>query len=153
MLSQWIEGCTVQRIVLGDHLAIDLGDYNELVVFVPLRLTLPPQGDFAADEVIIVDPSDVPASQRALFDFAGSTCTVALYDEVGHLHLEFSSGHHLDVAAHGRVTAWELYGKFHGYMACLPQGRVRVVRHDVPEGSGGVLTGRADATLDTRTTR
>ena len=33
------------------------------------------------------------------------------------------------------VTAWELYGKNHGYAACLPHGKVRVVRHDVPDDS------------------
>ena len=31
------------------------------------------------------------------------------------------------------VTAWELYGKYHGYAVCLPRGRVKVVRHDVPD--------------------
>ena len=39
----------------------------------------------------------------------------------------------IDVNPDEQVTAWELYGKRHGYMACLPHGRVRVVRHDVPE--------------------
>ncbi|EUA35630.1 hypothetical protein I552_6432 [Mycobacterium xenopi 3993] len=33
-------------------------------------------------------------------------------------------------------TAWELYGKLHGYAACLAGGKVRVVRHDLPEESG-----------------
>ena len=26
-----------------------------------------------------------------------------------------------------------MYGKYHGYAACLPHGQVRIVRTDVPE--------------------
>jgi hypothetical protein len=47
-------------------------------------------------------------------------------------HLEFSDGHQIDVPPDDNVTAWELYGKHHGHAACLPHGRVRVVRHDMP---------------------
>ncbi|SID97432.1 Uncharacterised protein [Mycobacteroides abscessus subsp. abscessus] len=38
-----------------------------------------------------------------------------------------------NVAPQEAATSWELYGKRHGYMACLPRGRVRVVRHDLPD--------------------
>lgn len=132
MLSQWIEGCAVQRVAVKDGLALDLDEYNELVIWGPLRLTVPPVGDCPLEEVVI-DPNDVPVALRPLLDFSGSTCTRALYDEDGHLHLEFSSGHWIDVAGDEHRTAWELYGKYHGYMACLPRGRVRVVRHDIPD--------------------
>ncbi|GAT13155.1 MULTISPECIES: DUF6188 family protein [Mycobacteriaceae] len=132
MLSQWIEGCAVQRVAVKDGLALDLDEYNELVIWGPLRLTVPPVGDCPLEEVVI-DPNDVPVAMRPLLDFSGSTCTRALYDEDGHLHLEFSSGHRIDVAGDEHRTAWELYGKYHGYMACLPRGRVRVVRHDIPD--------------------
>jgi hypothetical protein len=47
--------------------------------------------------------------------------------------LEFSDGHQIDVAPDDNVTAWELYGKYHGYAACLPHGKVRVVRLDVAD--------------------
>jgi hypothetical protein len=49
--------------------------------------------------------------------------------------LEFSDGHRIDVPPDDKVTAWELYGKSHGYAACLPHGKVQVVRHDVPDES------------------
>lgn len=132
MFSPWIEGCAVHRVALKDGLVLDLEDYNELVIWAPLRLTLPPAGDYPLEEVVI-DPGDVPVSHRPLLNVAGATCTRAIYEEGGHLHLGFSSGHQIDVAGHEHLTAWELYGKYHGYMACLPHGRVRVVRHDVPE--------------------
>ena len=50
----------------------------------------------------------------------------------GTLRVEFSNGYGFTVAADECFAAWELYGKRHGYMACLPGGRVRVVRHDMP---------------------
>ena len=71
--------------------------------------------------------------ERPLFDMAGTMCMRADCDENGNLHLEFSDGHSIDVPPHERATAWELYGKHHGYAACLPHGKVRVVRHDVPD--------------------
>ena len=33
------------------------------------------------------------------------------------------------------LVAWESYGKYHGHAACLPHGKVRVVRHDIPDDS------------------
>jgi len=130
MFSQWIEGCVVQRVALTGGLVLDLDEYNELVIWGVMRLTLPAAGAYTAEQVVI-DPNNVPVLQRPLLDFSGSTCTRACYDEDGHLHLEFSSGHRIEVASGEHLTAWELYGKYHGYMACLPRGRVRVVRHDV----------------------
>lgn len=132
MLTQWIETCTVQRVGLHEGLMLSLDDYNELVIARPLQLTLPPEGDYPAEDVMI-DPNDVPDHQRPLLNFAGSTCTHASCDSDGTLHVAFSNGYRVMVAADERFTAWELYGKRHGYMACLPRGRVRVVRHDVPE--------------------
>ncbi|SHX88550.1 Uncharacterised protein [Mycobacteroides abscessus subsp. abscessus] len=42
----------------------------------------------------------------------------------------------IDVPHHDFDTAWEIYGKYHGYVASLPRGKVRVVRHDVAEEAG-----------------
>ena len=36
-MSQWIEGCAVQRVAVKDGLALDLDEYNELVIWGPLR--------------------------------------------------------------------------------------------------------------------
>jgi hypothetical protein len=132
MADQWIQGCAVRRIMLHDDLALDFDDYNELVIFGPLRLTLPAADGYLV-EVVSIDPKAIPNHQRPLFDFAGTTCTQAVWDEDGHLHLEFSGGHQIDVPANDDVTAWELYGKHHGYMACLPYGKVRVVRTTCPQ--------------------
>ena len=41
MTEQWIQGCVVQPIAFRDGLVLNLDDYNELDVFVPLTLTLP----------------------------------------------------------------------------------------------------------------
>src|SRR5690606_4740817 len=109
----------------------DLDEYNELVIWGPLRLTVPPVGDCPLEDVVI-DPEDVPVALRPLLDFLGSTRTTALYYDYGHLRLKFSSGYWIYVAGDGNRPARELYGKYHGYMACLPRGRVRVVRHDIP---------------------
>ena len=38
MTEQWIQGCVVQRIAFRDGLVLNLDDYNELDVFVPLTL-------------------------------------------------------------------------------------------------------------------
>ncbi|MGD9620698.1 MAG: DUF6188 family protein [Mycolicibacterium sp.] len=132
MLTQWIEDCRVQRVDLHEGLVLRLADYNELVITRPLRLTLPAEGDYPAEDVMI-DPNDVPDVQRPLLNFAGSICTHASCDDDGTLHVQLSTGHRITVAADERATAWELYGKRHGYMACLPHGRVHAVRHDVPE--------------------
>lgn len=132
MYSQWIEDCVVQRVSMHEGLVLDLDDYNELVISRPLRLTLPATGDFPAEEVLI-DPERIAEHERPLLDLAGAVCTQAWYGDDGALHLGFSRGHRIDVDADAHATAWELYGKRHGYMACLPRGRVRVVRHDIPE--------------------
>lgn len=132
MLTQWIETCQVWRVSLEGGLVLKLEDYNELVITRPLRLSLPSLGAHPAEDVII-DPNDVPNYQRPLLNFAGSICTHASCDDDGTLHVEFSNGHRITVIADERFTTWELYGKRHGYMACLPHGRVRVVRHDLPE--------------------
>lgn len=132
MSTQWIEDCVVQRVSLRDGLVLDLDGYSELVISRPLRLTLPPVGDFPAEQVLI-DPNRVAVHERPLLDLAGAVCTHARYGDDGALHLGFSRGHRIDVEADAHATAWELYGKRHGYMACLPRGRVRVVRHDIPD--------------------
>jgi hypothetical protein len=131
MLTQWIETCQVQRVSLNGGLVLNLADYNELVITRPLRLYLPPVAVYPG-EVVMIDPNDVPDRQRPLLDFAGSFCTHACCDDDGTLHLEFSNGQRITVAADEYFTTWGLYGKRHGYMACLPHGRVRVVRHDLP---------------------
>jgi Family of unknown function (DUF6188) len=132
MTEQWIRGCQLQRIMFRDGLVLNLDDYNELVIAAPMRLTLPPAGGYPA-EVVPVDPQAITVDQRPLFDFAGAECTAADWDEDGDLHLQFSVGHRIDVPHDEHATAWELYGKHHGYVACLPRGRVRVVRHDQPD--------------------
>lgn len=132
MLTQWIESCQVQRVSLNEGLALSLEDYNELVITRPLRLSIPSVGEYPAEDVMI-DPHDVPAQQRPLLNFAASICTQAGYDDDGTLYIAFSNGYGVTVTADEHFTAWELYGKHHGYMACLPHGRVRVVRHDLPE--------------------
>ena len=130
--DQWIEGCDVQRIMFRDGLVINFDEYNELVISVPLHLTLPPVGDFPV-EVVRIDPQHIRDEERALFDMSGTTCTYAAWEEDGDLHLEFSDGHKIDVLHSERFKAWELYGKYHGYAACLRHGNVRIVRHDIPE--------------------
>lgn len=130
MLTQWIENCSVQRIGLRDGLVIDLDDYNEVVITRPLRLTLPPTGAFPAEDVVI-DPLHVPEYQRPLLDFSGARCTHAIVEDDGTLQLDFAGGHHIEVRPDQHHAAWELFGKRHGFMACLPGGRVRVIRHDI----------------------
>ncbi len=132
MTEQWIKGCVVQRIMFRDGLVLSLDDYNELIIAVPFHLRLPkiPDGD---EEVVVVDPRAAQDVERALFDFAGQTVTHADWDEDGSLHLRFSDGHEIHAHSNDRRTAWELYGKYHGYAACLPHGEVHVVRHDLAE--------------------
>ncbi|KAA1430175.1 MULTISPECIES: DUF6188 family protein [Mycobacteriaceae] len=132
MYTQWIQACTVQRVSLRGGLMLGFDDGNEVVIYSPLLLTLPAVGDFPI-EAVFIDPARVATHEIPLLDFAGAVCTQAWCGDGGALHLGFSSGHGIDVDAHPEVTAWELYGRHHGYMACLPQGRVRVVRYDVPE--------------------
>jgi hypothetical protein len=131
MTEPWIRGCVVQRIMFRDGLVLNLDD-NELVISVPFHLTLPAT-DRDVEEAVVIDPTAARDVERALFDFAGSTCTHASWDEDGSLHLRFSDGHEIHAHSDENRTAWELYGKLHGYAACLPRGRVRVVRHDLPE--------------------
>ena len=132
MSDQWIAGCVVQRIMFRDGLVVSLDGYNELVISVPLRLTVPPVGDYPA-EVVLIDPLAVRDEERPLFDLSGEMCMFADWSDEGDLHLEFSDGHVIDVPYNDHHTAWELYGKYHGYAACLARGRVRVVRHDLPD--------------------
>jgi hypothetical protein len=134
MTDQWIQGCVVERIDFRDGLVLNMDGYNELVISVPLRLTVPPVGEYPA-EVVPIDPMAVRTEERPLFDIAGTLCMRAEWDGGGHLHLEFSDGHEIDVPPDERTTSWELYGKYHGYAACLPRGWVRVVRHDDPDAS------------------
>jgi uncharacterized protein DUF6188 len=132
MLTQWIETCSVRRVSLDGGLVLNLEDYNELVISRPLRLSLPALGNYPAEDVMI-DPNDVPNHLRPLLNFSGSVCTHATCDDDGTLHVDFANGYRITVDPDEDFTAWELYGKRHGYMACLPHGRVRVVRHDLPE--------------------
>ncbi|WP_102144237.1 DUF6188 family protein [Mycobacterium hubeiense] len=132
MTEQWIQGCLVQRINIKDGLVINLDEYNELVISVPFELTLPPI-DHNDAEVVTIDPNAIRNEERPLFDFSGQTCTHADWDDDGSLHLAFSDGHRIDVPPDEHHTAWELYGKYHGYAACLPRGHVRIVRHDLAE--------------------
>ena len=70
MSEQWIQGCLVQRIAFRDGLVLNLDDYNELVISVPLELTLPAT-DTDASEVVSLDPRSLRNEVRPLFDFAG----------------------------------------------------------------------------------
>ncbi|OHV05497.1 DUF6188 family protein [Mycobacterium talmoniae] len=132
LLGPWIDGCVLQRIMFRDGLVLNLDDYNELVISAPVRLRLPAT-DNAPAEVVTINPHDPAVHERALFDFAGEMCTRVLWDDHGNLHVEFSDGHEIDVAPDMHATAWEMYGKHHGYAACLARGKLRVVRHDMPE--------------------
>ncbi len=133
MTEQWIAGCEVLRVMFRDNgLVLNLDDYNELVVSVPLHLTLPPVGEFPV-ETVRIDPAHIRDEERPLFDISGTLCTRAVWDENGDLHLSFSDGHGIDVPHDEHRTAWELYGKYHGYAACLRHGKVRVVRLDLPD--------------------
>ncbi|ASW91395.1 DUF6188 family protein [Mycobacterium marseillense] len=135
VIEQWLEGCAVQRIMFHDGLVLNFEDYNELVITAPMRLTLPAIESSPA-EVIAIDPTDPADQLRPLFDFAGSTCTGAVWDDTGNLRLEFSDDHTIEVPSNDKVTAWELYSKYHGYAACLTHGKVRVVRLDTAEADG-----------------
>jgi hypothetical protein len=136
MTERWLEGCAVQRIMFRDGLVLNFDDDNELVIAVPMRLTLPAIATAPA-EVVAIDPNDPADQERSLFDFSGQKCTGFVWFDTGDLHLEFSDGHQIDVPPDDDVTAWELYGKYHGYAACLSHGKVRVVRHDMDETNVG----------------
>lgn len=69
MTEQWLEGCAVQRIMFRDGLVLNFDDYNELVISVPLQLTLPAIETSPA-EVVAIDPNDPADHERPLFDFA-----------------------------------------------------------------------------------
>ena len=131
MSDPWIRDCVVQRIMFRGGLVLSLDD-NELVIAVPFYLTLPKTAT-DDEEAVLINPKAMRPVERALFDFAGSVCTYASWDEDGSLHLGFSDGHEIHAHSDGHQTAWELYGKHHGYAACLARGQVRVVRHDLPE--------------------
>jgi hypothetical protein len=128
-IEEWLQYCVLERISFRDGVVLDFGDHNELVISAPLRLTLPAT-ETMPDEVVTIDPYDVPPSERPVFDFAGSTCTSVVLDDAGDLHVKFSSGNQIDVSPDERVTAWELYGEYHGYAACLPHGEVQYVELD-----------------------
>ncbi|SEH66750.1 hypothetical protein SAMN04489835_2658 [Mycolicibacterium rutilum] len=132
MYTQWIENLVVQRLSLHGGLVLDFDDYNEIVISCPLLLTLPAVGTYPI-ETVRIDPLRIATHERPLLNLAGALCTQAWSSDDGGLHLSFSRGHRIDVDPDAEQTAWELYGMRHGYMACLPQGRVRVVRHDLPD--------------------
>lgn len=132
LIENWIEGCALQRIMFRDGLVLNFDDDNELVISAPLRLTLPAVATAPA-EIVAIDPNNPATQERPLFDFSGQKCTGFAWSDSGDLHLEFSDGHQIDVPPSDEATAWELYGKYHGYAACLSHGKVRVVRHDVDE--------------------
>lgn len=136
MLIQWIEDCAVTRIGLRGGLVLNFDDDSELVITRPLLLTLPAL-PAAAAETVHIDPLAVPELERALFDFAGAICTHAVVDDGGTLHLRFSGGNGIEVPPDEQQAAWELYGKRHGFMVCMPGGSVRVVRHDIPVPDAG----------------
>jgi hypothetical protein len=127
--EQWLQDCELVRISFREGLVLDFEGQNELVISVPLRLTLPATSTLPA-QVATIDPYGVSEPERPLFDFAGSTCTDGVWDDCGDLHLKFSTGHQIDVSADKRITAWELYGEYQGYVACLPPGKVQKVELD-----------------------
>src|SRR5260370_18741873 len=102
-------------------LVLNLDDYNELVISVPFYFTLPqtPRDD---EEVVLIDPRSARAEHRALFDFAGSTCTHASWDEDGSLHLRFSDAHEIHAHSEDPRTAWELSGNVHAHARFLAPG-------------------------------
>lgn len=135
MLTQRIEGRAVQRVAQDHGIVLGLDDHSELVISRPLRLTLPATGDDPVEQATI-DPSDVPVAQRPLLDIAGARCTRAACDEGRHLHLEFSSGHQIDVAGDNAGAAWGLYGSHPAYLAAA-EGQ-RIIRWWT-EATGAVL--------------
>lgn len=132
MHTLWIEQCFVQRIALHDGLVLSFNDVNELVIATPMLLTSPPVGSFPEEQVRI-DPKNVGLEEVPLLNFSGAQVTEATCADDGRLRVRFSHGHAIEVDSDEHETAWELYGRRHGYMACLPRGRVRIVRHDLPD--------------------
>ena len=131
MTEQWIKGCAVQRIMFRDGLVLSLDDYNELLISVPFHLRLPKIAT-EDEEVVVIDPRAMKNEERPLFDFAGQTITLKT-ELLIPASLRFSDGHEIHAHSNKHRPAWELYGKYHGYVACLPRGEVRVVRHDLAE--------------------
>lgn len=101
----------------------------------PQQIAFPPRQS-------LINPLQISVYERPLLNLAGAVCTQAWSGDDGGLHLGFSRGHRIDVDPDEQFTAWELYGKRHGYMACLPHGRVRVVRHDIPESDDANIVNR-----------
>jgi Family of unknown function (DUF6188) len=128
-MEDWLQYRVLERISFRDGLVLDFDEHNELVISVPLRLTLPATDTLPA-EVVTIDPYNASPSERPVFDFVGSTCTGVVWDENGDLQVKFSSGNQIEVSANERLTAWELYGAYHGYAACLPHGEVQNVQLD-----------------------
>lgn len=87
-VPQWIQACVVQRVSLRDGLVLDFDDCNEVVIYRPLRLTLPAVGDFPV-EAVFIDPGRVATHERPLLDLAGAVCTQAWCGDGGGLHLGF----------------------------------------------------------------
>jgi hypothetical protein len=135
MVVPRIEGRAVQRVLQNHGLVLGLDDSSELVISRPLRLTLPVTGDDLLQESTI-DPGRLPVTQCPLLDIAGATCTRAACNEDGHLHLEFSSGHRIDVAGDEAGAAWGQYGSHQVYRAAAR--RPRIVRWWT-EATGAVL--------------
>lgn len=121
MYTQWIENCVVQRVSVRDGLVLDLDDYNEIVISCPLLLTLPAVDRYPV-EAVRIDPLKIATDERPLLNLAGAVCTQAWSGDDGGLHLRFSRGHSIDVDPDSEETAWELYGKRHGYMDAYPGG-------------------------------
>lgn len=107
MTEQWLEGCAVQRIMFRDGLVLNFDDYNELVISVPLQLTLPAIETSPA-EVVAIDPNDPADHERPLFDFAGATCTAFVWYDTGDLHLPMIASPHGNCMANTTDTprAW-----------------------------------------------
>lgn len=117
MLVQQIHGHAVRRVELRDGLVLDLAGSGELIIKGPLRLALPSTNGDSVDQVVI-DPGDSPPNRTSLTDLEGATCTRADRAASGRLHLEFSTGHQIDVDVAGKDGgAWSLHSKRHAAMA------------------------------------
>ncbi|WP_085980918.1 DUF6188 family protein [Mycolicibacterium chubuense] len=135
MLTQRIEGRAVQRVAQDHGVVLGLDDHSESVISRPLRLTLPAAGDDPVEQATI-DPSDVPVAQCPLLDIAGARCTRAACEDDRHLHLEFASGHQIDVAGDHDGAAWGWHCSQPAYRAAA-EGQ-RIIRWWT-EATGAVL--------------
>ncbi len=115
MTEQWIQGHVLQRIMFRDGLVLNLDHYNELVISAPMELTVPPIAG-ETREVFSIDPMAVRREQKPLFDFAGTTCTHAEWDDDGSLHLRFSGGQGIDVRSDDQHT----HGSCTGSTTAMP---------------------------------